>query len=238
MNHTINETINQTLNQTVTTQSFSEWITGNFLPTLFERIMALLTAPFEHPQMIYIITPMLITLFLMEFYFGRYEDEELGWNTAVGNALVLVFVAVDLLKTTYPQTAPVALLSKVWGNITNFQSNAGDVISTFITIAIFALGFLLLFTNFFHFLPKGLAFFISGSLPINVIAYLGIVIVYTNNTGLNPVPIDWYTLLSAILLFFTLMFFFGIVHVIEPKKHEFRPANKSDENSIIIEESE
>lgn len=212
---------------------------------LLARLVALVSAPLDYPEMIYIITPMLITLLLMEFYFGRYEDEELGWNTAVGHALVLIFVAVDLLKTIYPNMAPLTLTAKVWYNLSHFSSESGAALSTLITVTIFALGLLLLVTNFFHWLPKQLAFFLSGTLQINLLAYLGIVLVYTNNTG-NPLPLDWYTLGAAVLLFFGLWFFFAIIQRLEPKYKGKRrgikklaaiaPPPPAEQNTVFIDE--
>ncbi|MBR9692721.1 hypothetical protein GOV07_02185 [Candidatus Woesearchaeota archaeon] len=217
MNETVDAVVNATVNATATPiATAGQYLSTVFVPTLLDRLARLFAAPFEHPQMIYIITPLIITLVLMEFYFGRYDKEELGWNTAVGHALVLIFVSVDLIKTIYPDMAPLTLLSKAWFNLTNFSTQSGEAISTLITVAIFALGILLLISDFFHWLPKGLAFFLSGTLQINLIAYLGIVIVYTHNTGVNPMPLDWYTLLAAVLVFIALWIFFGIIHLLEP----------------------
>ena len=231
MNETVNTMVNATVNATASpVATASQYLTTVFIPTLLDRLARLFAAPFEHPQMIYIITPMLITLVLMEFYFGRYDKEELGWNTAVGHALVLIFVSVDLIKTIYPNMAPLSLLSKAWFNITNFSTQSGEALSTLITAAIFTLGILLLISDFFHWLPKKLAFFLSGTLQINLVAYLGIVIVYTHNTGTNPMPLDWYTLLAAFLVFIVLWIFFGIIHLLEPsykgKKKDVKKVEK------------
>jgi ascorbate-specific PTS system EIIC-type component UlaA len=228
MNGTINATVNATA---AATASNAPWFTSTFIPTLVDRIAVLIAAPFQHSEMIYIVTPMLITLFLMEFYFGRYTNEELGWNTAVGNAMVLVFVSVDLLKTVYPDMAPSGLLSKVMFNLSHFSSHTGDAISTLITVAIGAFGALLLITDFFHWLPKKLAFFISGGLLINITSYLGIVIVYSNQSGINPMPIDWYTFLAALFLFIALKVFFGFIHLLEP---EYK-GRKKDRDKIAAE---
>lgn len=221
-----NETVNAT----------QQPIMDIFVPTLSERISDLLTAPLEYTQMIYIVTPMVITLLLMEFYFGRYTTEELGWNTAVGNALVLIFVAVDLLKTTYPGLKPTILAQMAFHNITNPGTAGNLFISTIITIVIFGFGMLLLVTDFFHWLPKKLAFFISSSLPINLMAYIGIVLVYSNNTGTKPVPLDWYTLAAAVCLFMVLLAFFWLVHLIEPKAREKILIRPRESTKILDEE--
>jgi len=225
MNGVLNATLNATMNATnhalnttaPVVTSASQWLSSIFIPTLVDRLVRLIAAPLEQGQMLYIITPMLITLLLMEFYFGHYDREELGWNTAVGHALVLIFVSVDLTKTIYPTMAPSTMLIRAWYNLTHLGTQSGEAISTLITAVIFAIGILFLVTNFFHWLPKKFAFILSGTLEINLIAYLSIVIVYTNNAGANPMPVDGYTLLAALMLFVALWFLFGIIHLLEPK---------------------
>lgn len=213
------EAFNATLNATAAATSSPQgnWLLSTFLPVTAERFLQLVAAPFQHPQMVYILTPMLITLVLMEFYFGRYKDEELGWNTAVGHALVLIFVGIDLLKTVYPGVPPSVMAAEAWAVMGSFSSFTGEALTTLIALAILLFGFLLLIVDFFHWLPKGLAFFVSGTLEIDLIAYLGIVIVYSNNARLHPIPVDWYTLLAAILLFFALSLLFGFIHLLEPE---------------------
>jgi|GEM_PF-469810 len=196
------------------------WFTATFVPTLINRVADLVAAPFLYPQMVYILTPMLITLVLMEFYFGRYKDEELGWNTAVGHALVLIFVGIDLLKTVYPSVTPSTMATHVWMDLGRFSS--GETISTIIAIAVLTYGFFLLIMDFFHWLPKGLAFFVSGTLQVDLLAYLAIVLVYTNNARVHPIALDGYTFLAAILLFLGLWGIFGFIHVLEPEKKDKR----------------
>ena len=64
---------------------------------LYLRFRELFLAPVHHPSMIWIVVPLLMALLLMTIYFAKYRDEELGWNTALGNSLVLIFVSVALL---------------------------------------------------------------------------------------------------------------------------------------------
>jgi len=236
------------INTTAVGTAAAPWFSSVFLPTLLDRLSRLVGAPFQNGEMIYIITPMLLTLLLMEFYFGRYDREELGWNTAVGNALVLLFVSVDLLKTIYPDMAPSTLLHAAAYNLLHFSGQTGAAVSTLITALIFTFGVILLITNFFHWLPKKLAFFVSSSLTINLTAYVGIVLVYTNRTGANPLPVDWYTILAALLLFAGLWLLFTIIHALEPKYKgkrrqakklaEIAPAPPPSENTVFVEPGE
>ena len=171
---------------------------------LWPRFVELVKAPSYNKDMIWIIIPMLTVLFLMELYFGRYRKEELGWNTAVGNSIVLFFVSIDLLRYVYEHNYDPAFWTFVFSNLKGL----------FVAFIVGLGGVWLLLANFFHLLPKRLAFFISGSLPINVIAYVAIAVVYSD------VPFDLITMTAGLILFIILMLTFGLIHWIEPKYKE------------------
>lgn len=176
----------------------------HFLAAVWDRFLQIVTAPLHNPQMLWITLPLLITLLLMEFYFGRYTKEELGWNTAVANSLVLVFVSLDLLRQIYGVSNPYDLY-------TTFDIYHEK---TIIALAVGVGGLLIMNLDFFHILPKKFAFKISSSLPVNFIAYLSVVAVYTNLTR------DWYALAASAFLFLAVAFFFGVVHYLEPEAGE------------------
>ena len=209
-NATINETINNTVadavNQTLngiangTSSGFLQQIAGVFIPTLAQRFWDVVTAPIRIPGMLWIVVPLVIALLLMEFYFSRYTREELGWNTAVGNSLVLIFVSIDLLR-------------HIFGDTNFLQMDVAQLFvveKTIIALAVAAGAFLLLFTEFFHWLPKKFAFFVSSSLPVNLIAYLAIILVYSS------IPLDIYTIISGVLLFVLLLLLFKLIYVVVP----------------------
>ena len=62
-----------------------EWFYGMSLLSLsavVERCIEFLTAPFVYTDMLWIILPLILTLLVMELYFGVYSSEELGWSSA------------------------------------------------------------------------------------------------------------------------------------------------------------
>ncbi|MCK4670628.1 MAG: hypothetical protein KAT43_05490 [Nanoarchaeota archaeon] len=172
------------------------YIQNVFGPQVVNRVIDLLEAPWINPEMVWIVTPLLLTLLLMTFYFGKYKAEELGWSTAVGNSLVLIFVSIDLMRYLYHSPIP--------PSIDNYFTQP---LKTAIAIVIFAEGLFLVFSNFLHWLPKKFAFFVSSPLPVNLTAYVAIAIVYTN------VVFDWVTLVAAIILFFFLLVIFTILKI-------------------------
>jgi len=160
----------------------------DFLIPIYHRAVDLLIAPIINTEMIWLVIPLTIVTLLMTFYFGRYSYEELGWNTAVGNSLVLMFVSIDLLRYLFNLSDP--------GSLNNYFMN---YTRTLVVLAVAAEGLLLMYTNYLHFIPKRVAFIISSPLPVNLTAYTVMAIVYTE------VPIEWTTVWAAIAIFLALL---------------------------------
>lgn len=168
--------------------------------SIWARFLQLVTAPYNHQDMLWITLPLIAGLFLMQFYFGIYRKEELGWNTAVGNSLALIFVSMDLFRQIYTNSVSKAVWDLVFNNFRE-------------ALIVFFIGFVsiwLLFGEFFHFLPKKVAFLVSSSLPTTLVAYLGIILIYTK------IPLDIYTFFASLLLFILLAILFRFIHFLEP----------------------
>ena len=159
--------------------------------SLLHRFAELLGAPFVNPNMLWIALPLLITLIVVELYFARYKEEKLGWNTALTNTLVLVFVSLNLFQHVFKTYS---------GGFFRVITSTGF----FVPLLILVLGILLFFADFFHWLPRKIAFIISAHLPVNITAYTAIVIVY------NKIPLDVFTILAWLMLIILLgiIFFF------------------------------
>ena len=71
-------------------------VLGIFLTQTYERAIFILRQILTQ-EVLWILAPLVITLILMEMYFGRYKEEELGWNTAFGNTLILIFISANLI---------------------------------------------------------------------------------------------------------------------------------------------
>ncbi len=153
---------------------------------ILTRLQELITAPYFYPDMIWMVTPLVITLLIMHFYFGRYSKEELGWDSFVGNTLVLFFVALDLLRHIY-NVEPADPLNFIFYPI-----------KTMVALIVAVEAIMLFFADFFHFLPKKLAYLVSAPLSVNLTAYVATVVVYSD------VPFNIATLYAALILFFML----------------------------------
>jgi hypothetical protein len=149
---------------------------------VWDRTLELVLAPLNNMNMLWIAIPLVIATVFMTMYFGRYKKEELGWNTAFGNTMVFVFVAVAIIREMYIQ-----------GGETFDAIFAGGLYSA-LAAGLIGAGFLLMFFTYFHLLPKRVAFFLFSAPPINVSVYAVMSLVYAN------VAADYITALAAVVL--------------------------------------
>lgn len=170
-----------------------------FSQSVFPRLGELVNTPFTDPQVLWTILPLLATAFFLELYFGRYKTEELGWNSAFANCISLLWVTTALVRFIYEQYG-ITLVS-VW----SFQSYTPALV----LVAVVALWSLILaVSNFFHILPRWLAFFVSSTIPVNVSATVITVIV------IGQFPVERVTLAAAGILWLGLVILFATVQAI------------------------
>lgn len=169
---------------------------STFFSQLWERSLEIIYTPSSNPEAIWLLAPLVIMMVLMEFYFGRYNKEELGWNTAYGNSLVLIFIAASLFKYIHE--------NNLWSN------EAKIAVMTFLV----GIGIIITIIDYLHLIPKELAFTISSKLPLNFVAYASIVLIYTD------IPINALTILSLIVIFIAFAILVWFTHVIAPKIKE------------------
>ncbi|MFA5796774.1 MAG: hypothetical protein WC916_01900 [Candidatus Woesearchaeota archaeon] len=167
------------------------------------RVWEIIQSPFQEREMLWMLIPLLATIIFMEFYFGRYKEEELGWNTAYGNTLILLFIGIDLFRRTYE---PLGLTIR-----DAITSGEPKIV---IAITLFGFALLLLLIDFFHFLPKKIAYIVSSPTYINLLALLGVIVVYSKD-----IPLDWTTLAACIVMFGIFMFIAQIIYWIVPGYH-------------------
>jgi len=156
--------------------------------------------------MIWIASPLIVLIFAMEFYFGRYSKEELGWNAAITNCILLIFISIDLLRYLYSD------ISGIDNIINDFTGPL--YAKTSIAITVFIIGIWLLYIDYFHVLSKEVSFTLSSDLFLNLFAYFSIVAIYsdilTPNDAFNYVV----TALSIMILFIILIISFASVRAI------------------------
>ncbi len=180
--------------------------------SVWGRSLEIIIQPSAYKEMLWILLPLLATLFVMQIYFSRYKREELGWNSALGNSIVLLFVGAGLVAHI------------IRNNLFYFFNKTGiSFIKTSIVLLVVLESILLILTNFFHVTPKTVAYRLSSVLSLNFIAAISIILVYSN------VPLDYITLVSSILIFFVLYIFFVVLHILIPE-HIFGEFNEIKES--------
>jgi hypothetical protein len=200
MNATVNETLNTTINETMLRSTDVALVTQSFVALIFVRLWELIIGPFMHPEMFWIILPLIFTLVVMEFYFDRHQDEELGWAAAVANSLVLIIVALDLLKHSFHYAPPWTVFKEI---VLAALTDATLPLAPQVLLLIMFLGVLgvvITIINYYHLMPRKLAFIMSNHPPINFLAYFAIVIVYSTGTE-HEIPFDLPTLIAGAILF-------------------------------------
>jgi len=189
-----------------------------FIELVLPRTTEILYKPIILKNLLWIIAPLLITLVLIQLYFGRYKNEELGWNTAFGNSVSLLWVTTTLFRFVYEQNNGSLLAA--------FLLNKNKII----LISILGLWAMLsIFLQFFHILPRKIDFLIYSSIPVYVTSILLVILVIGN------VPLDLPTLYSSvsILLFFSVFFFLIRHHIKAPRAVEISLSLRKKHNDEL-----
>lgn len=151
---------------------------------ILSRFVDFFTNPFTTKDVIWMVIPLIVTMMAMETYFARHKEEKLGWNTAIGNSLVLIFVSMDIFRFLFDK-----------GAISFFSIGSWEFAATMLALIVLLEGVILFSLDFMHFWPRFFAFHLSSHLTINLIAYTSIVIVY------GAMPINLPTFIAALLFY-------------------------------------
>lgn len=176
------------------------------IPEVASRYFAFISAPFIYPEMWWLLFHLILTFVLFEFYFERHEGEDLGWSAALANSIVAIFISMELLRAMYHHegTPLYVIINIVKDYIAlSFFSEKTVLLSLIITLGL--LGATTAIINYFHVLPRKVAFLISGHKTINLLAYFLIVVVWNYTHG-HTIPIDGITITSALLFGATVWF--------------------------------
>jgi hypothetical protein len=163
-----------------------------FLSSSLDRAAFIIKQIIDNKDLLWILAPIIVSLILMELYFGRYEREELGWNTAFGNSLILIFVSANLVNHMRS--------FDLWG----------DPIKLGVLITLVSVGIFLTFIDYFHALPESWAFAISSKLPMSFISFMASLFVYIK------LPADSITLGAFGIILIASYIVISIMHFLTP----------------------
>lgn len=166
---------------------------------VLDELWFLIKAPAINPELLWIVSPLILMTLVMTLYYGVYIREKLGYGTSLGNSVLLFFVGLDLLRTVYHYTYP--------PSFRQLMIHYGKVL---LIMVILAEAYLLARGAFKHAIPKNIMFKLASPLSVNLQAYILAVIVY------NLREITGYTLMAAVLLF---LMMFAILRTIQEIQH-------------------
>lgn len=122
------------------------------------RLLDFATAPLNNPGILPDILPLVIGAVVIELYFGKHQNETLGWNTSVGNAILWVATGTNLLLTGVIKTAT----------------------ERYAAYFLVAAGAFVGYMDFYHKWSPGMAFRVSSADVIYPLAYVTVVLVKTD----------------------------------------------------------
>lgn len=161
-------------------------------PEIVSRLTTFVTAPVENPDILPNVMPLILGAVIMELYFGKHKRESLGWNTAVGNAILWISTGISLYMT----------------------ESLGEI-QLYLVYGLIGLGFFVVYMDFFHKWPSTVAFVVSSSAMVYTLAYTLVIVV---KTGL---PMDILTYQSAAIFFVGINTLFFIVKAFETNTDSF-----------------
>jgi len=66
-----------------------------------EAFFHIVKAPFQNIEIWWYLFPILALWFTLEFYFGIYKSESMGWNTALGNSFSFAWVNIEGMRVLF-----------------------------------------------------------------------------------------------------------------------------------------
>lgn len=142
-----------------------------------ERTAALLLFPAQHTALIPSLLPIFLGLAIIELYFGRYQFEELGWNSAVSNSVLLIATGVTLIMRL---------------NLLDLPPTGARAVAAY---GILGLGLVILLLNFYHVWPAEVAFNVSSGFTAYTTVYIVLAAVH------QELPLDGNTAAAGLAVF-------------------------------------
>lgn len=153
---------------------------------VLKRAEIFLQAPLQDQNILPTVLPLIMGAVIMELYFGKHKQEDLGWNTSVGNAVIWMTTGISLL-----------------------MAESLSQPELYATYGLIGVGAFIAFMDFFHIWPSTVAFIVSSSAVVYTLAYTLVVII---KSGLT---IDQTTFKAAAIFFIGTNVVFKIIQSFE-----------------------
>lgn len=178
---------------------------------VYKVIWQILKQPWLTKDSLWMTLPLIFVMLSIYIYFGRNRDEELGWNSAFGNTISLLWICITLWKFVLYHWTVAELYTVEFGRL------------MILTLLSFWVLILFIF-NFFHVVPKQLSYFISNTGSIYSLAYIVIAFVFGN------FPFSKNYLIGAFFVFIILnLFMIWVEHIIPMSMNAQKDFEKKEE---------
>lgn len=161
--------------------------TGYLQGDVFQTAIQIIMAPVYQPELIPTLMPIILGGIVLELYFGKYEHEDLGWNSSVSNAVIWISTGLTLVLTS---------------ELTNLLEKT-------VTYFLIALGLFIGYMNFFHKWSSSIAYTASASGLVYSLAYVAVVMIKSG------MPVNSITIQSAILALSMIAIVFQVIKALE-----------------------
>ena len=161
--------------------------------TTEEIIKSFILTPVKQPEILPTILPLVLGAIVIELYFGKHEREDLGWNTAVGNAIIWVTTGVTLIITTQ-------------------SLSQGE---EYVAYTLIGFGSFVGYMDFYHKWSETIAFLVSSSGIVYTLAYIAVILIKTDT------PVNETTMKASAIFFIATMIAFKILQSMETSQNPY-----------------
>lgn len=167
--------------------------THPFVQELLNGFGQIFTAISKDWSVMWLLAPVIILWILLEIYFGRHKQEKLGWNTALGNGFVLIWVSLTIMREL-------------------FQGSIEGKTSKIIIMTIFVLyGTIVCYLAFTHKAVEKVSFLLASPYLIYFLT------MYLILWGYDLLAVNLYIIIDVIIIFFVLLLFKTILRHLIPE---------------------
>lgn len=163
-------------------------LTDYFEEEVILGVEQIFLAPFNTPEMVPTLLPLILGGVVLELYFGKHKTESLGWNSSVSNSVIWISTGLTLLITTEITTG----------------------LERTVTYFLIGIGLLTGYLNFFHKWSSTVAFLASSSGMVYSLAYVAVVMIKSG------MPVNSITVQSAIISLTVIAVAFQVIKFLEP----------------------
>lgn len=153
-----------------------------FLDQMWIAMGDIALAPFKQASVWWFLTPIIFFWIILEVYFGKHKSEQLGWNTALGNGMSLVWVNIESMRFLWYYKPEFFWLKFA------------------IIMVILCYGSFVIYVSFTHKLSSKTAYTIASPSPIYYFSYISVL------WGHGVLTLTWWVILDLIVIYPIILF--------------------------------